>query len=46
MRARREVERDISRDQCRQRYVERYTSREKYIEVDKLSERSHTKTVE
>jgi hypothetical protein len=38
--------RDISRAQCRQRYVERYTSREKYVEVDKSSERSHAKAVE
>jgi hypothetical protein len=38
--------RDISRDQCQQRYVERYMSREKYVEVDKSSERSHAKAVE
>jgi hypothetical protein len=38
--------RDISRDQCWQRYVERYTSREKYVEVNKSSERSRAKAVE
>jgi hypothetical protein len=38
--------RDISQAQCQQRYVERYTSREKYVEVNNLSERSHAKAVE
>jgi hypothetical protein len=39
-------ERDISQDQCQQRYVERYTLRERYVEVDKSSERLCTKVVE
>jgi hypothetical protein len=38
--------RDISQDRCRRRYVERYTLREKYVEVDKSSERSCAKAVE
>jgi hypothetical protein len=38
--------RDISRARCRQRYVERYTLREKYVEVDKSSERLCAKAVE